>query len=193
MIENYRSGSAEGISLAFLTVWFIGDLANFLGSTWAGLVPTVIALAVYFCIADAVLITQCLYYHYVNSCNRKQGSRESGAEQADNPSQPLLAQGSSDIGLPGSRRRSSLSHKRRRSSLAASTLPKLPESGTTTHAWAVNSLSVFAVCVIGAAGWSIAWKTGIWKPTTESSKSDEGHGEIGAEILGYVSAVLYLG
>lgn len=30
LLENYKSGSAEGISLAFLTVWFIGDLCVFL-------------------------------------------------------------------------------------------------------------------------------------------------------------------
>ncbi len=37
LIENYKSGSADGISLAFLTVWFIGDLANFFGAVWARL------------------------------------------------------------------------------------------------------------------------------------------------------------
>jgi solute carrier family 66 (lysosomal lysine-arginine transporter), member 1 len=31
LVENYKQGSADGISLAFLTVWFIGDICNFLG------------------------------------------------------------------------------------------------------------------------------------------------------------------
>lgn len=31
LILNYKTGSAEGISLAFLTVWLIGDLANLSG------------------------------------------------------------------------------------------------------------------------------------------------------------------
>ncbi len=33
------------------------------GALWTGLAPTAIALACYFCVADAVLITQCLYYN----------------------------------------------------------------------------------------------------------------------------------
>jgi uncharacterized protein with PQ loop repeat len=37
LVENYRAGSADGISLAFLVVWFIGDLANFFGAVWARL------------------------------------------------------------------------------------------------------------------------------------------------------------
>jgi uncharacterized protein with PQ loop repeat len=31
LILNYKTGSAEGISLAFLTVWLVGDLANLSG------------------------------------------------------------------------------------------------------------------------------------------------------------------
>lgn len=66
-MENYRRQSADGISLAFLLVWFVGDMANLAGASWARLVPTVIALAVYFCIADLVLLLQCLYYNTLNS------------------------------------------------------------------------------------------------------------------------------
>lgn len=54
LIENYKSGSADGISLVFLAIWFIGDVTNLFGALWAGLVPTVIALAMYFCVADLV-------------------------------------------------------------------------------------------------------------------------------------------
>jgi hypothetical protein len=54
LIENYKSGSADGISLIFLAIWFIGDVTNLAGALWAGLVPTVIALAMYFCVADLV-------------------------------------------------------------------------------------------------------------------------------------------
>lgn len=62
VIENYRNQSAEALSLAFVIVWFLGDLSNLLGAAWAGLVPTIIAIAVYFCFSDAVLVGQILYY-----------------------------------------------------------------------------------------------------------------------------------
>lgn len=71
VIENYRNQSAEAISLAFVIVWFFGDLANLLGAAWAGLVPTIIAIAVYFCFSDGVLIGQVLYYGIRN--RRREG------------------------------------------------------------------------------------------------------------------------
>ncbi len=192
MVENYRQGNAEGLSLAFLTVWFIGDLANFFGAIWAGLVPTVIALAIYFCIADAVLITQVLYYNYVNS--RKSSPQEVVDGDAESPNQPLLGRGSSsDMGLPGSRRRSSVSQKRRDSTIAALALPVIPEEGGNAREWVKNTLCVLAVCAIGTAGWAIAFKAGAWKPTLGEIDKDTTHTNVGAEILGYLSALAYLG
>lgn len=71
VIENYRNQSAEAISLAFVIVWFLGDIANLLGAAWAGLVPTVIAIAIYFCFSDGVLVGQILYYGIRNK--RREG------------------------------------------------------------------------------------------------------------------------
>lgn len=62
LVENYKNQSAEAISLAFVIVWFLGDVANLLGAVWAGLVPVIIAIACYFCFSDGVLISQVLYY-----------------------------------------------------------------------------------------------------------------------------------
>ena len=193
LVENYKSQSAEGISLAFLTVWFIGDLANFFGAVWAGLVPTVIALAIYFCFADAVLITQCLYYNYINAqkAARAQSIDANGTVQ-DDSSQPLLRRNSDNIGLPGSRRRSSVSQKRRDSSVRT-ILPTIPEGESASRMWAKNAISVILVCAVGTAGWAVAWKLGIWKPTSEEAKGPGEDGKIGAAILGYISAVCYLG
>jgi len=33
LILNYKTGSADGISLAFLLVWLIGDITNLSGKT----------------------------------------------------------------------------------------------------------------------------------------------------------------
>lgn len=71
VIENYRNQSAEALSLAFVIVWFLGDLANLFGALGAGLVPTVIAIGVYFCLSDAVLLGQILYYGIRNK--RREG------------------------------------------------------------------------------------------------------------------------
>jgi uncharacterized protein with PQ loop repeat len=188
LIENYKQGSADGISLTFLAVWFIGDITNLFGALWAGLVPTVIALAIYFCFADLILIGQCLYYNVKNA--RK--SRKASTRSDDSVEQPLLGRrDSSNLGLPGShRRRSSALSRRRR----ASSLPSLNEEGEERgNQWIKNSLSIVGVCVVGAAGWAIAWKTGVWAPTPLRDDTSDDDVALGAQILGYASALCYLG
>ena len=119
--------------------------------------PTVIALAFYFCLADAVLITQCLYYKYIMPSGEKSWT---SVAASNDPNQPLLPH--SDIGLPGSRRRSSGSQCRRNSSFAGANQPVIEEDGGAGKSWIKNTLSLLLVCLIGAVGWAISWKTGLW-------------------------------
>jgi len=187
LIENYKSGSADGISLAFLTVWFIGDVTNLGGALWADLVPTVTALAIYFCFADLVLISQCVYYNMKNSRReRKTSTRSTESVEA-----PLLGRrDSSNIGLPGSHRRESIASRKRR----ASSLPTIPDVEEGASEWVKNTASIVGVCIVGAAGWAIAWKTGVWVPQpTHGDTGESSDSPLGAQILGYASAVCYLG
>lgn len=199
MIENYKQGSAAGVSLLFLTVWMLGDIANLIGSIWANLVPTVIALAIYFCIADTILILQCLYYNAINA--RREKRRLAQVDGSATESDPLLTRTisnggvtSDNLGLPGSRRRSSegrrskpSTHERRDS------LSRILEEDTPSRTWLKNALSVILIVLAGAAGWAIAWRAGAWKPTPVTGPGEDDETPIGAEILGYASAVLYLG
>jgi uncharacterized protein with PQ loop repeat len=186
LIENYKSGSADGISLSFLIVWFIGDITNLAGALWAGLVPTVIALAIYFCFADLVLISQCVYYNMKNS----RRARKTSTRSQDSVEAPLLGRrDSSNIGLPGSHRRDSAASRRRR----ASSLPTIADVEEGGSEWVKNALSIAGICVVGAAGWAIAWKTGVWVPQSTHGDAAGTETPIGAEILGYASAVAYLG
>ncbi|KAF2004982.1 PQ-loop-domain-containing protein [Amniculicola lignicola CBS 123094] len=193
LIENYKQGSAEGISLAFLVVWFIGDITNLAGALWAGLVPTVTALAVYFCFADLILIAQCVYYNLLNARKARRKSVRSTNTQ-DSAEQPLLGRRDSSIGLPGShRRRSSAASRRRRESVRAESLGGILEEDEAGHkTWIKNALSLIGVCIVGTAGWAIAWRTGVWVPTPTNEDS-AGEIAFGAQILGYASAVCYLG
>jgi len=52
VIENYKNGSAQGVSLAFVAIWLLGDIANLIGALWGHLLSTIIALAIYFCVSD---------------------------------------------------------------------------------------------------------------------------------------------
>lgn len=152
--------------------------------------PTVIALAIYFIIADAVLIIQCLYYNHVNA--RKQFANPP-QEEAAGENQPLLGRRPSDIGLPGSRRGSSNSRKRRSSTVGAPTLATIPEDESHARLWVKNTFAVLAVCAVGVAGWAIAWRAHFWKPTPEDGDTGNTNRNPWAELLGYLSAVLYLG
>lgn len=149
-----------------------------------------VVLAIYFCIADTVLIAQCLYYNQIYS--RRYTPEDVSCLHIEDPSQPLLARKPSDLGLPGSRRRSSLSQRRCSSSIGTATLPTISEDEVSARPWIKNTLSVIVVCAIGAAGWAIAWQVGLWRPTDEGNGEDT-NSNIGASILGYLSAVCYLG
>jgi uncharacterized protein with PQ loop repeat len=62
IIENFRRSSADGLSLIFIIVWLLGDVFNILGAVLQGVLPTMTILAVYYTLADLVLLGQCFYY-----------------------------------------------------------------------------------------------------------------------------------
>ncbi|PYI14187.1 vacuolar membrane PQ loop repeat protein [Aspergillus japonicus CBS 114.51] len=195
LIENYRNGNAEAISLLFLFVWFVGDITNLIGGAWAGLVPVIVAIAVYFCIADGVLISQCLYYKARNSrqAAARHRRRRSSVETPDTVT-PLLGRRFSDAvehHRPAARRAEG--YVQGIASGPEDTLAKIVEENDVGRkAWVKNFSSVLAICVIGMAGWTMAWQTGVWKP---APKEVDGGVDMapGAMVLGYISALCYLG
>src|SRR5882762_8708375 len=47
IIENYKLKSGEALSILFIIIWLLGDLCSLVGASMAGLLPTIIILAVY--------------------------------------------------------------------------------------------------------------------------------------------------
>lgn len=158
----------------------------------AGLVPVIVAIAIYFCIADGVLIAQCLYY---KARKREPAHRRRSSTETPDPTTPLLGRRFSDS-LPGSRRRSSGSqraYQTRRDSQVEDPLAKIVEENDFGRkAWLKNFVSIAGIFLVGAAGWTMAWQTGMWEPTPleNNDPSDEATGGL---VLGYFSAVCYLG
>ncbi|KAK3494906.1 PQ loop repeat-domain-containing protein [Neurospora hispaniola] len=62
IIENFRRSSADGLSIQFIIIWLTGDVFNILGAVLQGVLPTMLILAIYYTIADVVLLAQCFYY-----------------------------------------------------------------------------------------------------------------------------------
>lgn len=172
LVLNYRTSSADGISLGFLAVWLIGDIANFSGAAWASLVPTVIVLACYYIVADVIIISQTLYYQRLRAKGSKPSAPpcpNSAAEEA-----PLLAQG------PTNNTNGLVGHQ------------KYNYCSATLY----NSLAILAVVGTGIIGWAIAYYLEIWVPSPLPgdilSATEMTSTPIGAEILGYISSICYL-
>lgn len=73
-------------------------------------------------------------------------------------------------------------------------LTPILEEGSGRAAWIKNTVSVFLVCLAGAVGWVIAWKSGVWHPTPEhAGPVGDKDVQFGGQVLGYISAVAYLG
>src|SRR2546423_13464511 len=121
IVENFRRQSADGLSIVFIVVWLAGDVFNILGAILQGVLPTMIILAVYYTLADIVLMLQVFYYRgFTLSDEVKQSQEQISPEQ-----EPLLgSNGAANGGLSSNhdtQRRRSLSQLGRRLSRVDST------------------------------------------------------------------------
>ncbi|RDA89512.1 hypothetical protein CP533_3918 [Ophiocordyceps camponoti-saundersi (nom. inval.)] len=188
---NFKAKSAEGLSLVFLFVWSLGDVANLSGALLTNLAPSAIALAGYFCILDLTLISQCLYYNALNARHLQSAEADDDGNGADHS--PLLA-----------RRQSSSTDVRETSDMAVE--PSSPPNhkgavaaeneGAAKKTWTRNTMCIVGVYVIGLAGWFVSYKAGAWGHTTPSvpgppQEKHEMRAAVGL-VLGYVSAAFYL-
>jgi uncharacterized protein with PQ loop repeat len=201
LIENHTNGHADGISMTFLFIWAAGDILSLAGGLWAELVPTVIALAIYFCFADGALIAQCVYYNTLNAKKDKEADAAEEAAQEQTESDPLIAAAHSQNPQQSAAQRkpsttSRRSHRRSSAALSHSrrdSLSRALSKPTASSAWLKNSLSILAIIASGTAGWALAYKTGAWHPVPLKSHLDSTPTPLGASLLGYGSALLYLG
>ncbi|KAI8344626.1 PQ loop repeat-domain-containing protein [Chlamydoabsidia padenii] len=62
VIENYRRGSVEGLSINFLSIWLAGDTANLVGCILTNQLAFQRYLSIYFVSVDICLLVQYFYY-----------------------------------------------------------------------------------------------------------------------------------
>ncbi|KAI1260347.1 PQ-loop-domain-containing protein [Xylariaceae sp. FL1019] len=187
LITNYKARSAEGLSMGFLAIWLFGDLTNLGGALVTGLAPTATALAGYFCISDLILITQCVYYNVRNARIARKRQPSTGTEASED--EPLLRRNSA--GLPSSHIRHAHHEE---SGLDPIKRAVTGEDETpSSHPWLSNSLSIFLIYVVGAAGWFISYRAGAWdRPDDFETPDTSSPVAIGGMVLGYASALCYL-
>ncbi|KUJ17392.1 PQ-loop-domain-containing protein [Mollisia scopiformis] len=201
IVENFRRGSADGLSLQFIIVWLAGDVFNILGAVLQGVLPTMIILAVYYTIADIVLLCQCFYYR--------------GFTWHDEVIPPKPAQQSSNVGEANERTgllSPSIERERRDSAISASHLsPAMPlldaprasdppaianqKPTTRLQATLFNLVAVLMVCAAGILGWYVSNRSqgGQHHSKDPSSSDDVLSFNLWGQIFGYFCAVLYLG
>lgn len=82
---------------------------------------------------------------------------------------------------------------RRRDSLSSAGLPPPPPPPPPPRCRAAvaNVLALLGVCAAGTAGWLAAYLSGAWTGSGVGSSTDA-EMPLGAQVLGYASAVLYL-
>ncbi|KAL6896959.1 putative PQ-loop G protein-coupled receptor [Trichoderma evansii] len=178
MIVNYRAKSADGLSITFLAVWMIGDVTNLIGGLLTNLAPTAVALAMYFCVADFLLISQCIYYNTINA-------RQAALAAEVNEEAPLLGE------------RHTTAHRHSVSSEDGGKIGPAGDELLERSSWMSNTASLIGVYVAGFIGWYLSYKAGAYKQTdpvvfnAAMQASPDLLEKIGI-ILGYFSAVCYL-
>ncbi|XP_026418828.1 uncharacterized protein LOC113314262 [Papaver somniferum] len=66
IITNYREKSTEGLSLAFLMTWIVGDLFNLVGCKLEpATLPTQYYMAILYTITTSILASQTIYYSHI--------------------------------------------------------------------------------------------------------------------------------
>lgn len=214
IIENFRRGSAEGLSIGFIVIWLAGDVFNILGAILQGVLPTMIILAVYYTLADIVLLGQCFYYRGFTLSDDIQKSANGHIVDDLDETRPLLHSGS--VTQPASRDEnerssSNVSQLRRHLSNVDGThlSPVTPlldppkpndppaimnaKPTSTIQAVTMNSFAILLVCAAGIFGWWIGTRKSHHKHMPEEKPSEPLEFDLLGQIFGYLCAVLYLG
>jgi solute carrier family 66 (lysosomal lysine-arginine transporter), member 1 len=215
IVENFRRGSADGLSIVFLVVWLLGDLFNILGAVLQGVLPTMVILALYYTLADIVLVGQVFYYRGFTLSDKVERLGEE-EEEVEEEEQPLLARTDSGVSGPhgprydqGSARRSLAELGRRLSNVdgthlspatplldapKAKDVPAVKNLKATSpfQAAIFNTFSILLVCGAGVVGWWIGQQSKHGRHTEDTSPSYPEFNVMG-QIFGWLCAALYLG
>jgi solute carrier family 66 (lysosomal lysine-arginine transporter), member 1 len=208
IIENFRRASADGLSVVFIIVWLAGDVFNILGAILQGVLPTMIILAVYYTLADIVLLGQVFYYQgftISDEVKKPENNVQTGETQ------PLLGNGTVEHRLhPDAveRQGSSISALRKHISVDGTHLsPATPlldapkardppvklKPTSTLQGCLFNVFAILIVVAAGVLGWYIAQRSKKHKHHAKDSASEPLEFDLWGQIFGYLCAVLYLG
>ncbi|CAI4055584.1 hypothetical protein SKDZ_02G2550 [Saccharomyces kudriavzevii ZP591] len=188
--ENFRRKSADGLSLLFIVLWLLGDIFNVIGAMMQNLLPTMIILAAYYTLADLVLLVQCMWYD-----KNKKGFLQEVKKDVDpvhlSPVIPIDGSVLQDVfseyepllpRLEGEDNQSYNSLQR----VGTEVIVKEDKNSSS------DLLIVWGVMLVGFFSWYISYCSGVSKGIPDKKPTLEKI-NFPAQILGYLSAILYLG
>ncbi|KAG7142503.1 vacuolar amino acid transporter YPQ1 like protein [Verticillium longisporum] len=205
ILENFRRSSADGLSLQFIIVWLAGDVFNILGAVLQGVLPTMIILAIYYTIADIVLLAQCFYY-------RGFTWKDEVVPPAPKPRPARVPDRERDI----LNERTTLldhaaAHRERRGSdwsnlspavpLHDGPPPATPAQPTRLQTVLWNAVAILMVCAAGVLGWFLSRRYSPKHAAGHDGHDDsDDHGadqqlafHFWGQVFGWLCAVRYLG
>lgn len=221
IIENFRRSSAEGLSVEFIIIWLAGDVFNILGAVLQGVLATMIILAIYYTLADIVLLGQYFYYTGFRLRDPKPAKMPHVEDNAPSERSPLISDGNGHAQPNGrhanaadveTRTRSRSAFRERFESLDGThfspAVPIHPQPKAATDSEALkprqprswlqailfNGTAITLVVLAGVAGYYLS-------PSTPEDKRDNAADDqadslefsMWGQIFGYICAVLYLG
>lgn len=219
IIENFRRSSADGLSLAFIITWLLGDLSNVFGAILQGVLPTMTILAMYYVVADFVLLGQRFYYR--GSAPSGRAPEESFTEVSTEQSPLLGRETANDMDPFSGRGYLDVENPSAPAKPIGPPLVAAPyASSPTTHAPMSSSSStlslsalmvsalykisiVVLVCFMGVIGWYISSRASrsveglsslkIYTSHPDASQDGAPQLHLWGQFFGYLCAVFYLG
>ncbi|KAI1321258.1 PQ loop repeat-domain-containing protein [Xylariaceae sp. FL0255] len=191
IVENFRRSSADGLSIQFIIAWLLGDVFNILGAVLQGVLPTMLILAIYYTIADVVLLAQCFYYKGFTW-------KDETLPPAPKPNINAPGEPTERTGLLAShfddreRRGSGWSHLSPAVPLVTEPPVAPPPTPTRLQSFLWNSVAVLMVCVAGILGWFLSRTYGS-NNTTSPNDDTFPTLDLWGQIFGWLCAALYLG
>lgn len=190
LVEQWRLKTVEGISPIFLLIWSLGDVLNFIGSIWAGLLPEVILIASWFLFADVFTFA---FYFYIKVVYDKPKVKLLDVETLSTPAQSTSTS-TQDYGATEEEHpphhhhhHHHHHHNEHRKSTTLEDVVYEPENHSVFVRYVLPLLLVISAGTFGS----------ILSPNSSSSSSstviiNSSKDPLGPQILGYLSAFLYL-
>ncbi|KAJ0089149.1 hypothetical protein Patl1_32407 [Pistacia atlantica] len=99
IITNYRQKSTDGLSIAFLTTWIIGDLFNLFGCILEpATLPTQYYMALLYTLITVILGSQTVYYGHIYPRLKDNGCLHKGFKPIQTESADKTGQSNNDVG-----------------------------------------------------------------------------------------------